>query len=90
MEKPVITMGDRVAAASVMFFASAITAVGLWSVLMFILLKLNINNGMSFSVVYYFTGFFTMLAFVVPDLSLKMMVGIWKRIDRFFKIFINR
>jgi len=90
MEKPVITMGDRIAAAFVMFIASAITSIGLWSVLIFILLKLNINNSMAFSLVYYFTGFFTILAFMFPDLALKMMAGIWKRIDRFLNLFLHR
>jgi len=83
-------MGDRIAAAFFMLIASAITAIGLWSVLIFILLKININTSMSFSLVYYFTGFFTMLAFVFPDLALKMMAGIWKRIDRFLNIFLHR
>ena len=89
MKKEQTTLGDRLAAALVMFLAAFITGCVIWGVTLYASAKALFMFVLPFSIVLYFSGFFAIFAFLAPNRSLDIMGGIWKKMENLGKNLIH-
>jgi len=85
MEKEKITIGDRLSAAFIIFIASLITAIIISSIIFYTAMAANELVYFQFTLVLYFTGMFTLFAFLFPNKSINLIGWIWDKISILFK-----
>ena len=93
MKEEKITLFDRIAIASLIFFLSFITATICWLFIVIVFEPWNINTVSfdtvidSFDTVLYFSGFVTFFGFITPNKALSILGGIW---DIMHKVIVNK
>jgi len=81
MKKEKIQIDYRIASSAVMLLASLTTFTIIWLAMSYLFFRSTQEQYIHFNIVLYASGFFTFLSFVTPDLSLRIMSFIWKKIE---------
>lgn len=85
-EKRRLTLGDRFAAAFVMFFAAGLTALILWLFSVFLATRMTSGEEViSPAFILYFTSTFMIFGFLAPNKSIDVLSWIWSKVVGYFK-----